>query len=118
MAISRRITFDLSNVTAGTPEIISLDSEVIFKLVSVQISQVNASISGVVCKLVQSNDSENWVDITDEKNKTIEGTTTTTTDIIYLETDFIGAAQLGLSIDVAGVTTGDLEIYTNTRTTI
>jgi len=118
MSVQRRQTFDLSTVTAGTPKIISLGGDVALKLVSVQAVQDTVSLAGVILKLVQSNDSTNWIDITDEKDKETTVISEAVDDVLYLESDFIGASQLGLSIDVAGVTTGNLEITFNSRSSI
>ena len=110
MAAQRTETFDLSTVSAGTPIIVPLGTETPLNLVSVQVTQTSVSATGVIFKLVQSNNSTNWTDITDDSATTYTHTTTSTTEVVYLSAEYLRFAQAGLSIDVGGATTGTLEI--------
>ena len=121
MGVVRHIEIDLTGIVSGTPEFFAVGDSASGIMASMEIEQVSVSLAGVILKMVQSNSEKTWTDVLedeDDPSSTIEATTTATSDAIFLASDFQEMSKIGLSIDVAGATTGTLVVYFNDRNVI
>ena len=110
---------DLSTIVSGTGEFFNIASTEFGSLCSVQISQDTVNNPGVNVKLVQTNSQTlGYPDVRedeDDPESTVEVTTTSTSEGIFLASDFVEFDQFGIFVDVAPGTTGELVVTYNTK---